>query len=80
MEQILPAFGVSVAEPLLLKMEYSLPSIIVAFWTFYIFVFVNTTAKVVNSYTVQYMGLEEIICQSFGMSFTQPFLLKTGYS
>ena len=35
-----------------------------AFWTFHISVFVNTTAMVVKSYTVLYMCMEVIICQS----------------
>ena len=34
------------------------------FWTFHIAVFVNTIAMVVNSYTVLYMCMEVIICQS----------------
>ena len=33
-------------------------------WTFHISVFVNTTAMVVNSYTILYMCMEVIICQS----------------
>ena len=36
-----------------------------AFWTFHISVFVNTTAMVVNSYTVLYICEEVIICQSW---------------
>ena len=35
-----------------------------AFWTFHVYVFVNTTAMVVNSYTIQYMCMEVRICQS----------------
>ena len=35
-----------------------------AFWTFHISIFVNITAMVVNSYTVLYMCMEVIICQS----------------
>ena len=34
------------------------------FWTFHISVFVNTTAMVVNSYTILYMCMKVIICQS----------------
>ena len=40
------------------------PDKIVAFWTFHISLFVNTTAMLVNSYTVLYMCVEVIICQS----------------
>ena len=35
-----------------------------AFWTFHISLFVNITTMVVNSYTVLYMCMEVIICQS----------------
>ena len=48
MEETLLAFGVSFAKPFLLKSGYSKPSKIVAFWTFHISEFVNTTAMVVN--------------------------------
>ena len=34
------------------------------FWTFYSSVFVNMTNIVVKSYTLLYMGVEVIICQS----------------
>ena len=64
MEDTLPAFGVNFAKPFLLKMGYSLPSKIVTFQTFHISLFVNTTAMVVNSYTVPYMCMEVIIYQS----------------
>ena len=57
-EETLSAFGVSFAKAFLLKTGYSKPSKIVAFWTFHISVFVNTTAIVVNSYTVLYMCVE----------------------
>ena len=48
MKETLPAFGVSFAKPFLLKMGYSSPSKIVAFQTYPISVFVNTTAMVVS--------------------------------
>ena len=64
MEENLPTFGVSFVKLFLLKSGYSKPSKIVAFWTFQISVLVNTTAMVVNSYTVLYMCVEVIICQS----------------
>ena len=57
-EETLPAFGVSFSKAFLLKTGYSQPSKIVAFWTFHISVFVNTTAIVVNSYAVLYMCVE----------------------
>ena len=37
-----------------------------AFWTFHISLFVNTTAMVVNSYTVLYMCVEVKNCQADG--------------
>ena len=48
----------------LLKIGYSQSSKIVTFWTAHISVFVNTTDMVVNNYTVLYMCVEVIICQS----------------
>ena len=64
MEETPPAFGMCFAKPFILKTGYSYPSKIVAFWTFHMSAFVNTTAMVVNSYTVLYMYMEVIICQS----------------
>ena len=64
MEETLLAFGVSFAKPFLLKTGYSKPSKIVIFWTFHISVFVNATDMVVKSYTVLYMCVEVLICQS----------------
>ena len=45
-------------------MGYSQPSNILTFCIFYISVFVNTTAMVVNSCAILYMCMEVIICQS----------------
>ena len=64
MEENIQAFGMSYAKPLFLKTGYAYPSKVVAFWIFYISVFVNTTARAVNSYTVLYMCMEVIICHS----------------
>ena len=47
----------------LLKMGYSQPSTIVAFHIFHISLFVNTTAKVLNSYAILHMWMEVIFCQ-----------------
>ena len=64
MEETFPAFTMSFAKPFLLKTGYSEPSKIVAYWTFYLSVFVNATNIVVNSDTVCYMCMEIIVCQS----------------
>ena len=61
MEGNLPAFGVSYVKLFLLKPGYSKPSKIVAFCTFHMSLFVNTTAMVVNSDIVLYMCVEVII-------------------
>ena len=59
-----PSFWGEFCKTFLCKIGYSKPSKIVAFWTFYSFVFVNMTNIVVKNYTVLYMGVEVIICQS----------------
>ena len=64
MVETLPAFGVTFAKPFLLKIQYSKPSKIIEMWTLHISVFVNMTNIIVKSYTVQYMCMEVIICQS----------------
>ena len=64
MEEIIQAFGMRFAKLLFLKTGYAYPSKVVAVWTFYISVFVNTTARAVNIHTVLYMGMAVIICQS----------------
>ena len=64
MEETLPAFGVTFAKPFLLKIQYAKPSKIIEMWTLHISVFVNMTNIIVKSYTVQYMCMEVIICQS----------------
>ena len=63
-EKTLPTFEVNFSKLFLLQMEYSWPSKIVAFHIFYISIFVNTTAVVVNSCAILYMCMEVIICQS----------------
>ena len=60
--RICQSLGMSFAKPLFLKMGCSQSSKIVAFWTFYISVFVITTGMVVNTYTVMYVGMAVIIC------------------
>ena len=47
-KETIQAFVVSFAKPFLLKMGYFFPSKIVAFCTFHISVFVNTTAMVLS--------------------------------
>ena len=64
MEETIPAFGVTFAKPFLLKIQYSKPSIIIEIWTLHISAFVNMTNIIVKSYTVLYMCVEVIICQS----------------
>ena len=64
MEETHPAFGVTCVKPFLLKMQYAKPSKIIEMWTLQISVFVNMTNITVKSYTVQYMCMEVIICQS----------------
>ena len=60
----LPPFGVTFAKPFLLKIEYSKPSKMIEIWTLYISVFVNMTNIIVKSYTVLYMCMEVMMCQS----------------
>ena len=64
MEETIQAFGMRFAKLLFLKTGYAYPSKVVAVWTFYISILVNTTARAVNSYTVLYMCMEVIICHS----------------
>ena len=64
MVEIIQAFGMRFAKLLFLKTGYAYPSKVVAVWTFHISVFVNTTARAVNSYTVLHMCMEVIICHS----------------
>ena len=63
-EKTLATFGMSFSKPFLMQMRYSQPSKILTFCIFYISVFINTTAMVVNSYAILYMCMEVIICQS----------------
>ena len=63
MEESLPPIKVIFAKPFLLKIQYSKPSKIIAIWTLHISVFVNMTNIIVQSYAVQYMCMEVIICQ-----------------
>ena len=58
------SFWVEFSKTLPSQMGYSEHSKIVAFWTFHISVFTNTTAIVVKSYTVLYMCVEVINDQS----------------
>ena len=55
-----------VLQTLLSETWYSSPSKIVDFWTFHTSAFVNTTAVVLNSYTVLYMCVEVIIFNQIG--------------
>ena len=64
MEEIIPAFGVTFAKSFLLKIQYSKPSKIIEIWTLHISVFVSVTNIIVKSYTVLYMCMEVMICQS----------------
>ena len=48
-----------------------------AFWTFHISLLLNITAMVVNSYTVLYMCVEVIICQSDRSSPERKMILQT---
>ena len=64
MEETLPAFKVTFAKPFLLKIQNSKPSKIIEIWTLHISLFVNMTNIIVKSYTVLYMCMEVIICQS----------------
>ena len=64
MEQTLPAFRMSFAKPFLLKIAYSEPSKMIEIWTCHIYVVVHMTNIIVKSYTVLYMCMEAIICQS----------------
>ena len=60
-------FGVSFVKFFLKgRSKWDMPNLLKlwAFWTFHISLFVNITAMVVNSYTVLYMCMEVIICQS----------------
>ena len=57
-------FRVTSAKPFLLKIQSSKPSKIIEIWTLHISVFVNMTNIIVQSYAVQYMSMEVIICQS----------------
>ena len=57
-EETLATFGVSFSKPFLLQMGYSQLSKILTFCIFYISVFVNTTAMVVNSCAILYMCLD----------------------
>ena len=63
-EETLATFVVSFSKPFLPKMGYSQPSKILTFCIFYISVFVNTTAMIVNSYAILYMCMEVIIGHS----------------
>ena len=64
MEESIPAFGVTFAKPFLLKKQYSKPSKIIEIWTLHISVFVNMTNITVKCYTVPYMCMRVMICQS----------------
>ena len=64
MEGTLPAFWVSFTKSFLLKIGYSYSSKVFGIWTFQISVFVNMTNIVVKSYTLLYMCVEVMICQS----------------
>ena len=64
-EKTIPTFwAVTFAKPLFLKKGYSQPSKILTFHIFHISIYVNTTAKVLNSYAILHMCMEVIICQS----------------
>ena len=63
MEETLPAFGVTFAKPLPLKIQYSTPSKIIEIWTLHISVFVNMINIIVKNYTVLHMCMEVMICQ-----------------
>ena len=60
----LPAFWVTFAKPFLLKIQYAKPTKIIEMRTLHISVFVKMTNIIVKSYTVWYMCMEVIICQS----------------
>ena len=64
MDENLPAFWVTFAKVFLPKIQYSKSSKIIEVCTLHISVFVNMTNIIVNSYAVQYMHVEAIICQS----------------
>ena len=64
MEESLLAFKVTSAKPFLLDIQYSEPATIIEIWTLHISVFVNMTNIIVQSYSVQYMCMEVIICHS----------------
>ena len=63
-EETISAVGVSFAKILPAQNRIFLTFQIVTFLTLHISLFVNTTAMVVNSYTVLYMCVKVIICQS----------------
>ena len=63
-EETLPHFGISVANPFILKIEYSKPAKIIEIWTFYISVCISMTNIIVKSHTVVYMCMEVMIWQS----------------
>ena len=64
MKESLLAFRVTSPKPFLLKIQYSKPSKIIEIWTLHILVIVNMTNIIVQSYAVQYMCMEVIICHS----------------
>ena len=64
MEESLLAFRVTSAKPFLLTIQYSKPSKIIKIQTLHMSVFVNITNIIVQSYAVQYMCMEVIICHS----------------
>ena len=64
MEESLLAFRVTYAKSFLLTIQYSIPSKIIEVWTLHMSVFVNITNIIAQSYAVQYMCIEVVICHS----------------
>ena len=64
MHETLPTFWLSSTKPFLLKIAYSQPSKIIDIYNFNIYVFVNMTNTIVKGFTLLYMCMEAIICQS----------------